>query len=180
MYLDTPGLADINTRTVAAQKITEALRQNGMYQIFFVVSLSAGRIRQEDLKTIWLVLVNAPDIKIVNIIINKLSKEEYDSLQSTNEMEKSSLRATLQTIGRDFQYNLLPLLLKETVEDADNTTESFPDLENFVKELPWESIHSNRVNEIPQDDEAFNEQQNSNGDEMIHISANKMLISVSQ
>ena len=180
MYLDTPGLADINRRTVAAQIITEALRQNGMYQIFFVVSLSAGRIRLEDLKTIWLVLVNTPDIKIVNIIINKLSKEEYDSLQRIDEMEKSSLVAVLQSIGRDFQYNVLPLLLNETIEDADDMTASFPDLHIFVREVPWESIHPTRVNEIPGDDGLFHEQLNSYTDEMIEISADKTPISVRQ
>ena len=176
MYLDTPGLADINRRTVAAQIITEALRQNGMYQIFFVVSLSAGRIRLEDLKTIWLVLVNTPDIKIVNIIINKLSKEEYDSLQRIDEMEKSSLVAVLQSIGRDFQYNVLPLLLNETIEDADDMTASFPDLDNFVREVPWEDIDSARVNEIPGDDDSFHEELNTRREEIINMSAEKLLI----
>ena len=180
MYLDTPGLADINRRNMAAQKITKALRQNGMYQIFFVVSLSAGRIRIEDLKTIWLVLMNTPDIKIVNIIINKLSKQEYDSLQSIDEIKKSSLLAILQTIDRDFQYNVLPLLLNEAIEDADDMTASFPGLDNFVREVPWESIHPTRVNEIPGEDESFREQLNSNTDEMIHILADKLLISVRQ
>ena len=35
MYLDTPGLADIKMRKAAASAITEALSQNGRYQIFF-------------------------------------------------------------------------------------------------------------------------------------------------
>ena len=178
MYLDTPGLDGINRRIVAAQKITEALSQNGMYQIFFVVSLSAGRIPLEDLKTIWLVLVNTPDIKTVNIIINQLSKEEYNSFQNIDEMEKSLLLATLQSIGRDFQYHVLPLPLSETIEDADDMTASFPDLDDFVRELPWEIIHSTRVNEIPQDDESFNEQFYSKRGEIVNVSADQMLIPV--
>ena len=178
MYLDTPGLADINRRIVAAQKITEALRQNGMYQIFFVVSLSAGRIRLEDLKTIWLVLMNTPDIKILNILINQLSKEEYDSFQNIEEMEKSRLLATLKLIGRDLQYNILPVLNNETFEDNDEITARFADLDNFVRELPWESIRSSGVNDISEDDDAFNEQINSKTDEIINVSEDQLLIRV--
>ena len=178
MYLDTPGLADINRRIMAAQKITEALRQNGMYQIFFVVSLSAGRIRLEDLKTIWLVLMSTPDIKILNILINQLSKEEYDSFQNIEEMEKSRLLATLKLLGRDLQYNILPVLNNETFEDNDEITARFADLDNFVRELPWESIRSSGVKDISEDDDVFNEQINSKTDEIINVSEDQLLIRV--
>ena len=178
MYLDTPGSADINGRIVAAQKITEGLRQNGMYQIFFVVSLSAGRIRLEDLKTIWLVLMSTPDIKILNILINQLSKEEYDSFQNIEEMEKSRLLATLKLLGRDLQYNILPVLNNETFEDNDEITARFADLDNFVRELPWESIRSSGVKDISEDDDVFNEQINSKTDEIINVSEDQLLIRV--
>lgn len=163
---------------MAAQKITEALRQNGMYQIFFVVSLSAGRIRLEDLKTIWLVLMSTPDIKILNILINQLSKEEYDSFQNIEEMEKSRLLATLKLLGRDLQYNILPVLNNETFEDNDEITARFADLDNFVRELPWESIRSSGVKDISEDDDVFNEQINSKTDEIINVSEDQLLIRV--
>ena len=77
IYLDTPGLADIKMGKVAASSITWKLPnifgKNGSYQIFFAVTLSEGRFRLEDLVTIWVVLLNTPGIKFVNIIINKLS-----------------------------------------------------------------------------------------------------------
>lgn len=61
-FMDTPGLADIKLRKAAAQAITKALKKNGTYQIFFVVTLEAGRVRAQDLTTIRLVLENASDI----------------------------------------------------------------------------------------------------------------------
>ena len=74
MYLHTPGSSDIKMRKAAASAITEALSQNGSCQIYFVVTLSAGRLPPEDLATIWLVLLNAPNINFFSIIINKLSR----------------------------------------------------------------------------------------------------------
>lgn len=73
-YLDTPGLADVKLRQEAARAITTALRKSGTYQIFFVITLQAGRIRPEDMATIKLVLESCSDIKCYSIIINKLSK----------------------------------------------------------------------------------------------------------
>lgn len=60
--MDTPGLADIKLRKQAAKAITEALKRDGNYQIFFVITLEAGRIRPEDMATIKLVLESASDI----------------------------------------------------------------------------------------------------------------------
>ena len=44
-YIDTPGLADIKLRQEAAKAITEALKKDGIYQIFFVITLQSGRLR---------------------------------------------------------------------------------------------------------------------------------------
>ena len=78
--LDTSGLADINLRQQAAKAITEALKQDGTYQIFFVTTLEAGCIRPEDMITIKLVMESASDIEYYSIIINKLSKVAYNCL----------------------------------------------------------------------------------------------------
>ena len=52
VYMDTPGLADVQLRKAAAKAITEALKKNGIYKIFFVITLEAGRVRPVDLATI--------------------------------------------------------------------------------------------------------------------------------
>lgn len=161
MYLDTPGLADIKMRQAAASAITEALKQNGQYQVFFVVTLSAGRLRPEDLTTIWLVLLNATDIKIVNIIINKLSKEERKSLKSNKKILSSSLLGPLNMMDREIVYNFLLLRHNQILEDADNTIVKNPRLVKFVKKTLWIDVHPCNVHDIPGDDDAFNEQLDS-------------------
>ena len=42
-FCDTPGLLDTALRQQAAEEITKALKQDGVYRIFFVVTLEAGR-----------------------------------------------------------------------------------------------------------------------------------------
>ncbi|KAF4039478.1 50S ribosome-binding GTPase [Phytophthora infestans] len=43
VYMDTPGLADTELRETAAKSIKEALQEDGIYKIFFVVTLQQGR-----------------------------------------------------------------------------------------------------------------------------------------
>ena len=134
VYLDTPGLADIKMRQDAARAITEALRKKGQYQIFFVVTLSAGRFRPEDLTTIWLVVLNTQNITVVNIIINKLSKAEYQSLKNKYGMVESSLIAPLEMMGMRTKCNVSLLLHDEKLADADDTYAQYPELDEFVKD----------------------------------------------
>ena len=154
MYLDTPGLADIKNQRAAARAITEALRQNGKYQIFFVVSLEARRFRPEDLTTIWLVLLNAPDITCFNIIINKVLKYCHDSLQDDN--KKSELLAPLELMG-EHKYMVLMLPFNRMLFDADNKIVDFPELVQFVEAAQWINIDSSSVSEIPGEACAFYE-----------------------
>ena len=178
MYLDTPGLANIKMRQVAASAVTEALKQNGRYQIFFVIAPSAGRFRPEDLATIWLVLQNAPNIKDVNIIINKLSKGEYESLQNKEEMVKSSLLEPLEMIGMRTECNILLLLHDQMLEDADDALAHYPELDNFVNKASWVDVDSSRVNDIPCDEESFRKQLDSVRDRIINLSENELSLFV--
>lgn len=82
--LDTPGLADVKLTEQAAKAITKALKQDGMYQVFFVITLEAGRVRPEDMTTIRFVLESTSDIKYYSLIINKLSTVAYDRLLNDN------------------------------------------------------------------------------------------------
>ena len=166
VYLDTPGLADIKMRQVAAGAITKALKQNGQYQIFFVVVLSAGRLRPEDLTTIWLVLLNAPKITLVNIIINKLSKGEYESLRNKDGMIKSSFLAPLEMMGMRTKCNVFFLLQDQMLADANDAWAHYPELDNFVNNASWVNVDSRFVNDIPGDEESFKKQLDSVRDKM--------------
>ena len=168
MYLDTPGLADIKLRQAAASAITEALRRNGSYQIFFVVTLSAGRLRPEDLTTMWLVLHNAPDISHFSIIINKLTKTEYDGLQNNN--EKLRLLASLELLGGHHKYTVFLLLKNPKLEDADDKIVNDPELVSFVRNAQCVTVVPSNVRDIPGDDNSFKEQLDSLKNEISNLS----------
>ena len=159
LYLDTPGLAGIKMRQAAASAITEALKLSGSYQIFFIVTLSAGRLRPEDLTIIWLVLLNAPDINQFSIIINKLSRKEYDGLQ--NNKEKSRLLAPLDLMGQRYKYTVLLLLHNPKLEDADDKIVNYSQLVSFVSNASWVNVDPSNVKDIPGDDDSFKKQLDS-------------------
>ena len=159
IYLDTPGLSDINMRQVAANSVTKALTQNGNYQIFFVITLSAGRLRTEDLTTIWLVLENARDIKCFSIIINKLSQEEHDNLK--NEDNKLMLFAPLDLMLTHHNYEVFLLLNNRVLEGAEDTISDYPELVKFATGAPLQHVDPSRVNNIPGDDDSFQKLQDS-------------------
>lgn len=77
LYVDTPGLADGIAREQSAKEINNALKIEGAKRIFFVLTLSAGRLRPEDSMTIAEVLKVLPHKqRTFNIIVNKISKQE--------------------------------------------------------------------------------------------------------
>ena len=83
VFLDTPGLTDVVMREQAAKAISEALRQNGVYRIFFVINLDSGRVRPQDKVTIKLVTdaCHAVPGFVYSIIINQLSKRAIQTFQ---------------------------------------------------------------------------------------------------
>ncbi|GAB5367590.1 hypothetical protein AAMO2058_001243800 [Amorphochlora amoebiformis] len=75
--IDTPGLADVQTRNQTAKSIESALKTpRSMLRIVFVMDLTrAGRILPDDLATVNTVLEAVQDEFAYGIIINKLSKK---------------------------------------------------------------------------------------------------------
>merc|ERR1712050_148484 len=85
VYMDTPGLSDIELRKQAAAAINKAMSMGGRFKLFFVITLDAGRVRPVDLTTMKLVLGACSDIPAHNgygIIINKLHKKVMKKLQT--------------------------------------------------------------------------------------------------
>ena len=156
-YLDTPGLADVKLRQEAARAITTALRKSGTYQIFFVITLQAGRIRPEDMATIKLVLESCSDIKCYSIIINKLSKGAYDCLIKDNGEKLKILGLQINEQIRRVDYPPTVLLLKnrEELNDTDDVLVKWDDLEKFARQAPCTIVNSNSVQEILPDSALF-------------------------
>lgn len=154
IFLDTPGLADLKMRQQAAKEITESLQQNGLYQIVFVVTLEAGRMRSVDIATINLVIMNAPEITQFGLIINKLCDETYRKFEDGKLKEILSnefLSDLVDVNGRRLISRLLLLREFTQLHDRDDKTMRIPEFEKFMKFLPTISIRKENVRDIPGD-----------------------------
>ena len=153
-FMDTPGLADIKLRKAAAQAITKALKKNGTYQIFFVVTLEAGRVRAQDLTAIRLVLENATDITSYSLIVNKLTPRLYKELLGDEGKKLRQLVAELNFRGGQNVHppEILLLLRKDQLDDADNAFAELEGLKSFVENAPCVKVIPNHVRNIPSDD----------------------------
>merc|ERR1719414_2449557 len=99
--MDTPGLEDTKIRKKAAAEISAALKQNGKYRIFFVITLEAGRVRPADVTTMNLVLEAAPEIgSKYAVIINKVSNTAINKFKEDTE-NMDLVKASLFTCARE-------------------------------------------------------------------------------
>ena len=158
-YLDTPGLADIKLRQQAAEAITKALKQDGIYQVFFVITLEAGRVRPEDMETIRLVLESASDIKYYSLIINKLSTPAYDRLLEDNAEQLKILVAELleQINCKNEPPTILLLMHKFKLSDENDQFMKWEELNEFVIKAPSIKVKPACAKDIDGDPSSFQE-----------------------
>jgi len=149
VYMDTPGLADVEMRDEAAKHITEALRQNGQYQIFFVVNLNAGRISPADKTTMKLVLESVQGIEAYGIIINKVSKEVAEAIDKER---KEFMTLLFAGLPRELCTQHIHFVsLEENLHDKKNATASEPSIQSllrFMMSLPHVTVKAEQVLEI--------------------------------
>jgi len=82
LYMDTPGLSDVDLRQAAGEAIEQALKQSGKYRIVFVITLEAMRVRPVDAATIQTVLAACPTVgNQYGIIINKIKPSKVAGLK---------------------------------------------------------------------------------------------------
>jgi GTP-binding protein EngB required for normal cell division len=85
ILIDTPGLADIEIQEQAALEIEKSLKLNGLYRIFFVLNIKAGRIIDKDCDTINRVLKAIDNCrKKFHIIINRIDEIEKEEIFENN------------------------------------------------------------------------------------------------
>ena len=155
--MDTPGLADVGLRMKAAEAISKALKKNGTYQIFFVITLEAGRLRAEDMATIKLVLDSAQDIKNYSIIINKLSPQVFNHLAEKENKELKTLVEDIVKITKHIQISPAVLLLQNNLDltDHKNKITKLDKLDKFAKDAPCTAVAPNSVKSIIEDPTVF-------------------------
>ena len=156
-YIDTPGLADIKLRQEAAKAITEALKKDGIYQIFFVITLQSGRLRPEDMATIRTVLEGASDIKHYSIIISKLSGNAYNGLiQDKGKQLKILMAEIIEQINcKNNPPTILLLLNQIELYHAKNKFIKVDELDKFAEEAPCITVKPASVVDINDDPSSF-------------------------
>ena len=84
IYIDTPGLDNIEPEDQAGKAISEEMNKAGELKILFLITLDQGRINLEDVRSMKLVLESAPSIgKKYGVIFNETCQyEKYTYLRS--------------------------------------------------------------------------------------------------
>ncbi len=147
-FIDTPGLSDIDMREKAAKEIKAALTKGGLYKIFFVITLEAGRIRPDDKTTMKLVLEAAKTIQhSYSVIVNKVQEEVIEAVNDEDEKKAFLAKLNQGLPGTDkIFFNRFDLKI-DAKKDAQ--VEISPGFAKFILEVaPVLEIKKETVNDI--------------------------------
>lgn len=154
LYLDTPGLADVVLRKQAAAAINESLLLGGKFHITFVFALTSGRIQDQDVTTLKLVLdatVGQIQENQYSIIINQVPPKFHRQMQEGNRVQEF-----LATLMETFRLKNIPPttnvhwnLKDEELEGEINKIQPLPaDTLEFLSNLPEIVINSEEVKAV--------------------------------
>lgn len=149
--MDTPGLEDIKYRQQAAEEISKALKQNGKYQVVFVLTLESGRVRPQDVTLVNLVLECTPEIYQYGVIFNKLTRSAIGRIKKDSEYEMILLsQVSLQSAVTKQRPVPVPLFLPriDELDDEVDAIVRIPELEKFMTTLPLIQIHKENVSDL--------------------------------
>lgn len=147
IYMDIPGLFDIEKRKKAAESITKALKQEGIYKVFFVVTLEQGRLRPDDITLLKLVMESARELTRYHLIINQVGKALKKKLTGDQSIFNLLLR------GGIMRDNLpKETLVIERLDEIDGEPNTYikdaRELKGFVCNAHGVQIHSDKVEDI--------------------------------
>ncbi|OWZ24264.1 hypothetical protein PHMEG_000743 [Phytophthora megakarya] len=150
-YMDTPGLADQTIITKAAEAITTALRQHGVYKLFFMVRINNGRVVSEDITTIERVLDSIDfhgNRALYSVVINNISKKQFEKLKNRGyEFEQ----VTSVINSRKYPATAFCLIPKidELDEESGKVVQLPHEIRYFIEnEAPTIRIEANNVKDI--------------------------------
>eukprot|EP01105_Mastigella_eilhardi_P007248 TRINITY_DN18751_c0_g1_i1.p1 TRINITY_DN18751_c0_g1~~TRINITY_DN18751_c0_g1_i1.p1 ORF type:complete len:445 (+),score=155.93 TRINITY_DN18751_c0_g1_i1:123-1457(+) len=155
IFVDTPGLSDVDLREKAAEEIQKALSKGGMYKLGFVMTLEAGRLRPDDKVTMQLVHDAVPKIGgSYSIVINKVPRATCAKLSSTaidgGTARDALVASLLDGVPPTASVMFLPLC--NELEDADNVQFSFPaEVLRFFVTAPLVRLDQSDVHPIKAD-----------------------------
>ncbi|KAJ3349751.1 hypothetical protein GGF32_005302 [Allomyces javanicus] len=149
-WVDTPGLADVKQRELAAKGITMALKQPGRYRLIFVVTEKAGRANPLDVATIATVL-NAIDQKNIpfGVIINKVSPKIMKRVVC-NPAEKQSLCMSINSGFYQTEHFYVAKLLRDAYDNDDYICpgEIVAPIKAFIGRVPTVEIQPDMIEKM--------------------------------
>jgi GTP-binding protein EngB required for normal cell division len=152
IFMDTPGLADIEMRKKAAEQITLALKKGGEFKIFFVVTLEAGRVKPADVTTIKLVLDAIPiNNGEYSIIVNKLEPEDLETLLTDKDARNSVLQGIMATMPKKTMWFHWATRQDSLAGKKDQILPLDAEFEKFIENAPSVFIPSEAVKDIQTD-----------------------------
>lgn len=155
VYVDTPGLSDIQMRKQAAEEIAKALREGGPFKIVFVMTLEGGRVRPDDNATRKLVLEAAPEIGTnYSIILNKVTRGEARGLSRPENMENLKI-SLMASCGGAVKWTSSIIVCGVSAELAEGEDDALvplsPALASFLDNAPVCQITPAKVADINHD-----------------------------
>ena len=149
-YFDTPGLSDIEKRKEAAEAITESLKQEGLYKVYFVCTLEAGRLRPDDVTLLKLILESSQDLTSYYVIVNRVSKA------AKKQLDNSAVWDILLRGGIASDKLPKDVLVLDRCDDIEDEADRFltnPEpLIQFVNNSTGIRIHASKVKQLQIDD----------------------------
>ncbi|MHB9147831.1 MAG: GTPase domain-containing protein [Candidatus Amoebophilus sp.] len=143
LYIDTPGLEDINMREQAAAEIEQALKKGGNYKIVFVIVLDDGRLRQADLNAINIICDAIKTPFEYGLVINKSMQETIDII-----IEEGGLGPYLITLHKQ-PFQTIMLTREERMAAKANVyfevNENRRKLLDLINNLPASNIQAGKL-----------------------------------
>jgi len=151
LYIDTPGLRDVEKAEQAALEIEAALKKNNNYKIVFVATLDEGRIRADDLVTINKVCDAIKSNFEYGLIFNKITKKTVQKIEQTG-FAQETLYRYLTPLKKKPALTII-LTRDEEIEGEDNMyfqsgDENRRKLLEFINFLNANRIWSNNVDKL--------------------------------
>ncbi|ACE06406.1 hypothetical protein Aasi_1060 [Candidatus Amoebophilus asiaticus 5a2] len=143
LYIDTPGLEDINMREQAAAEIEQALKKGGNYKMVFVIVLDDGRLRQADLNAINIICDAIKTPFEYGLVINKSMQETIDII-----IEEGGLGPYLITLHKQ-PFQTIMLTREERMAAKANVyfevNENRRKLLDLINNLPASNIQLGKI-----------------------------------
>jgi len=160
IFMDTPGLVDLEKWKAAAAAIDKALKRDGEFKLVFVIKLEAGRLNPDDVALVSIILDAAPDIHRYGLIINNCSNPIQKRLADPDELLK--IITKLDPKGSRKSELVTPIVLKHFNDlfDVDDAYLKIPELNKFINELDYSVIRERNVtiiNKLRNDNEILPE-----------------------